>query len=155
MQQSNCSFALFNKILCSDFRIIDEGDGAVTPSYQISKMRINLYYNIFYVGLGTFLTQGLIPLGLMMYYNYYIYKSVKFASSLIQRHQCRKGTKKNQEKKKNQETDLAKVLVGIVITFICTHALRIFINFYEMIVITHVLECMFVKCITHNQLLLI
>ena len=33
----------------------------------------------------------------------------------------------------NQETDLARVLIGIVITFIFCHSLRIILNFIDMI----------------------
>ena len=41
----------------------------------------------------------------------------------------------------NKETDLARVLFGIVITFILCHALRILLSFQEAIVIKNVMAC--------------
>ena len=46
------------------------------------------------------------------------------------------------QKRSDQEHDLARVLLAIVLTFIICHALRIFLNFYEMIWIRDILDCM-------------
>ena len=43
--------------------------------------------------------------------------------------------------RRNQEKELAKVLIGIVILFICCHTLRVITDFYEMVNIKHILRC--------------
>ena len=40
-----------------------------------------------------------------------------------------------------QEKELAKVLIGIVATFVCCHATRIFFNLYEALVIKSFRDC--------------
>ena len=62
-----------------------------------------------------------------MYYNQTIYNQIKLVSNWSEE----SGTRNRRYK---QETHLARILIVIVITLICCHALRIFIEFYEMIV---------------------
>ena len=79
---------------------------------------------MFYKNVATLLVVGIIPLILLAYWNYNIYRYIKptphFLSQLS-------GQRINH----HQEQELARVLIGIVVTFICCHAVRIFVNFYD------------------------
>ena len=97
-------------------------------------MRSNHHYATYYSGLARLLVHGAIPFVLLAYYNNNIYKGLKLPSNLRQDHQPRPS-------RYNQETDLARVLIGIVITFISCNGLRILLDFQEMIVMDKAEEC--------------
>ena len=75
---------------------------------------------------------GIIPFALLAYYNYNIYKGIKLPPSL-DRQLSLDQPNQSGNCRSNQETDLARVLIGIVITFIFCHSLRIILNFMDMI----------------------
>ena len=97
-------------------------------------MRKHPYYSIFYINVARLLVQGIIPFGLLAYYNYNIYRQLKLVSNLSQDNRTRDSRYK-------QETDLARVLIVIVIAFVSCHALRIVLNFHEAVLVTNILEC--------------
>ena len=47
----------------------------------------------------------------------------------------------NAQTRSNQEKELARVLIGIVVIFICCHAPRIFFNIHESFVVKDILAC--------------
>ena len=71
---------------------------------------------------------------LLAYWNFNIYKQIKSVSSWAEQNASRPS-------RSHQENELAKVLIGIVITFVCCHALRILLNFHEAITIKDVMAC--------------
>ena len=97
-------------------------------------MRKNRYYRAYYLNLARFLVLGIIPLILLTCWNYNIYKHMQSSSNSIEQHSDR-------ESRNNQENELARVLMGIVILFVCCHALRIFFNFHESIMIKSIIWC--------------
>jgi hypothetical protein len=97
-------------------------------------MRMNPYYSIYYINPATFLVLGIIPLLLLAYWNFNIYKQIKSVSSWVEQNASRPS-------RSHQENELARVLIGIVITFVCCHALRILLNFHEAITIKDIMAC--------------
>ena len=104
------------------------------PFITTTPMRMNPYYSIYYINPATLVVLGIIPLALLAYWNYNIYKHIKSASNWLQQNSSRLS-------RNNQENELARVLIGIVITFVCCHAPRIFLNFHEAIMIKHITLC--------------
>ena len=138
---------------------------------------------MYYQNVAAFLVLGMIPLCLLIYWNYNIYIQMKKSTTsmlqcngssyhntrstngcdhneyeldLVLIQNQRKESKKDIESRKNndlkrvlsnapsrhnQEKELAKVLIGIVVTFVCCHATRIFFNLYEALVIKNFQEC--------------
>ena len=82
-------------------------------------------YEMLYKNVATLLVVGIIPLFLLAYWNYNIYRYMKPTPQILS--QCVVG----QRNSHHQEQELARVLIGIVVTFICCHAVRIFVNFYD------------------------
>ena len=105
------------------------------PSIRPTDMRMNPYYSIYYINPATFLVLGIFPLTLLAYWNFNIYKQIKSVSSWVHQN-ANQASSRNQ-----QENELARVLIGIVITFVCCHALRILLNFHEAITIKDTLAC--------------
>ena len=97
-------------------------------------MRMNPYYSIYYINPATLLVLGILPLTLLAYWNFNIYKQIKSVSSWAEQNASRPS-------RSHQENDLARVLIGIVITFVCCHALRILLNFHEAITIKNIMAC--------------
>ena len=153
---------------------------------MVTDFRQNPLYVMYYQNIAAFLVLGMIPLCLLIYWNYNIYVQMKKSTTnmlkcnissnqstiksrisndfhqneyeldviLLQKHQKDSKQsikiKKNNEltrvlsnapSRQNQEKELAKVLIGIVMTFICCHATRIFINLYEALAIKSIRDC--------------
>ena len=109
------------------------------PFLKTTDLRRNPYYSIYYINPATLLVTGIIPLALLTYWNYIIYKKIKLSSRWHQQHSRRSIRRTNGQK---QENEFAKVLIGIVITFICSHSLRVVLNFHEAIGTKNVLLCL-------------
>lgn len=101
---------------------------------RVNSLRRNPFYIIFYVNVAALVILGIVPLALLVYYNYNIYKELKSPPNVFQDNETTAI-------RCSQEKDLARVLIGIVIIFICCHVLRIFLNFYEMVVIKNAMRC--------------
>ena len=114
-------------------------DAILEPRLVPTDLRTNPYYTMYYRNLAWFLLLGIIPLILLAYWNYNIYKHMKSSSNLVE--QNSETTRLYTQSRNNQENELAKVLIGIVIMFVCCHALRFFINFYEAIIIKRLIWC--------------
>ena len=112
-----------------------ENEESMKPIISVTAMRTNPYYSIYYINLGRLLVLGIIPLGLLVFFNCDIYKRIKSRSTLTEEN-VSKGIKVK------QENELARVLFAIVILFILCHALRVVLNFYEMIWINKAISCM-------------
>lgn len=114
----------------------DSLQSMLEPSIRPTDMRMNPYYSIYYINPATFLVLGIFPLTLLAYWNFNIYKQIKSVSSWVHQNANQQPSSRNQ-----QENELARVLIGIVITFVCCHALRILLNFHEAITIKDTLAC--------------
>ena len=77
---------------------------------------------------------GIIPLSSLIYFNWKIYKGIKFPPTLLQQDDDRK-------RRREQDYDLAKVLIGIVVTFISCHTFRVVIEFHNIMVHGEAFEC--------------
>ena len=73
---------------------------------------------------------GVLPLFLLAYWNYNIYKYRKIPQVLT-------GKTESMINRNNQENEMAKVLIGIVVIFVCCHAIRIFLNAYNAFTLKH------------------
>ena len=71
---------------------------------------------------------------LLAYWNYNIYKYMKSTPDVLR--QC-----SNASARMGEEKELAKVLIGIVVTFVCCHMIRILLNFWDAMVWKEVLQC--------------
>ena len=111
-----------------DFREFGSNETHLFPHLQPTSLRKNTHYSIYYNTLARLLLLGIIPLTLLAYFNWKIYKGMKLPSFLSQQENVK-------EKRRHQESELANVLIGIVVVFILTHALRIFLSFYELSVV--------------------
>ena len=101
-------------------------------------MRRNPYYLIYYINPATLLVTGVIPLALLAYWNYIIYTKIKSSSKMFVQNSTRGNRPRNGQK---QETEFAKVFIGIVVTFVFSHSLRIVLNFQEAISTKGALLC--------------
>ena len=106
----------------------------VEPTLNVTKLRMNTNYNFYYENIARLMVLGIIPLFLLSYWNFNIYKHMKSAPNVL-------GHVINRQERINEEKDLSLVLIGIVFTFFFCHILRIFINFYDAVVWRSVLEC--------------
>ena len=88
-----------------------ENEENMKPIISVTAMRTNPYYSIYYINLGRLLVLGIIPLGLLVFFNCDIYKRIKSRSTLTEEN-VSKGIKVK------QENELARVLFAIVILFI-------------------------------------
>ena len=98
-------------------------------------MRTNPYYITYYITLTRLLFLGVFPFGLLMFFNYKIYCVIQLPSIVEALPELERSTRKN------QENDLAKVLIGIVFIFIVCHSLRVLTDVYEMINIGSIIAC--------------
>ena len=109
------------------------------PFLKPTDLRRNPYYSIYYINPATLTVTGIIPLGLLAYWNSIIYQKIKSSSRWHAQHSIRRSIRRTNGQR--QESEFAKVLIGIVITFICSHSLRVILNFHEAIGTKHTLEC--------------
>ena len=109
-------------------------EGILEPFITTTEIRRNHYYSIYYISLARFLVTGIIPLVLLAYWNYNIYKYMKSSSNCVEQNSSRPS-------RNSQENELARVLLGIVIMFVCCHTLKLFLNFYEAIMIENIRSC--------------
>ena len=112
----------------------------VKPVIRATDLRKNSLYLTYYINLATFVVIGLIPFSLISYYNYNVYKGMKLRLKIAEDRQ-RKISNISIREKSTHEHDSANVLGGIVLLFMICHSLRLLLNFYEMIFIKHVLDC--------------
>ena len=98
-------------------------------------MRKDPNYSIYYINLCRLIILGIIPFTLLTFYNCAIYKRICQTSKFVIEENISKRLRRN------QETDLAKVLFAIVALCIVCHTLRFFLNFYEMIWINDIISC--------------
>ena len=107
-------------------KITEYSENNPKPILKATSLRKNSDYATYYNNLARLLLLGIIPFGLLAYFNYRIYRGMKLPSFLSDQENIK-------EQRKMQESDLATVLIGIVVVFVLSHALRIFLNIYEMI----------------------
>ena len=94
------------------------------PKISIIDLSSSQVY-VIYVNIYNFLVIWIIPLTLLIYWNYNIYKHTKNTSGSLEE-------TLNQQTRRKQETELANVLIGIVIIFIFCHSPRLFIAVHEL-----------------------
>ena len=112
----------------------NSSDIFLEPMVRPTEMRMNPLYSIYYINPATLVVLGILPLILLAYWNFNIYKQIKSVSSWAEQNASRPS-------RSHQENELARVLIGIVITFVCCHALRILLNFHEAITIKDIMAC--------------
>ena len=83
--------------------------------------------------MATLIVLGILPLALISFFNYNVYKGMSLRTKLSEQ--------RTHKERSVQEHDLAKVLGGIVGVFMICHSLRLLLDFYEMILIKTVLDC--------------
>ena len=120
--------------------MIGESVGEIEPWFTPSAMRTNTQYITYYLNVAGLLVLGVIPFVLLAYYNYNIYKGLKVAPNLEQTSSVR-SRRQLRRRSLEQESDFARVLIAIVITFILCHSMRIILNLYEMIAAPMLSEC--------------
>ena len=98
-------------------------------------MRTNPYYITYYTTLTRLLFLGVFPFSLLLLFNYKIYYKIQLPSIVEALPELERSTRKN------QENDLAKVLIGIVFIFIVCHSLRVLTDIYEMLNISSIIAC--------------
>ena len=98
-------------------------------------MRTNPYYITYYTTLTRLLFLGVFPFSLLLFFNYKIYCKIQLPSIVEALPELERSTRKN------QENDLARVLIGIVFIFIVCHSLRVLTDIYEMINISSIIAC--------------
>ena len=85
---------------------------------------------MYYQNIGTLVVLGVLPLFLLAYWNYNIYKYRKIPHDLTEKTD-------SMIHRNNQENEMTKVLIGIVVIFVCCHATRIFLNAYMASTLKH------------------
>ena len=95
------------------------------PEISVTDLSKNQVY-VTYNNISRFLVILIIPLMLLIYWNYNIYKHTKNTSA------CLEETI-NEQTRRKQENELANVLIGIVIFFIFCHFPRLFISIHEIL----------------------
>ena len=136
--------------MCTDFFISSNANVSIEetlePFLKPTDLRRNPYYSIYYINPATLLVTGIIPLALLTYWNYFIYKKIKLSCRWNAQHSRRSIRRTNGQRlrpiKMSQENEFGKVLIGIVITFICSHSLRVVLNFHEAIGTKNTLLCL-------------
>ena len=108
------------------------------PFLKPTDLRRNPYYSIYYINPATLLVTGIIPLGLLTYWNTIIYEKIKSSSQWHEQHSRRSTRRINGQR---QENEFAKVLIGIVVIFILCNFLRVLLDFYEMVNIETIIAC--------------
>ena len=103
------------------------------PVIRATELRKSSVYSTYYINLATLIVNGVIPIVLLSFYNYNVYKGMRFRTKLSKH--------RSNKERHVQEHDSAKVLGGIVVVFMICHSLRLVLNFYEMILIKNVLDC--------------
>ena len=136
------SFDVFKVLFCIPCRLSMEknDEELMVPYITITELRRSPYYSTYYINLAALLVLGVIPVFLLTYFNCVIYFKIKPSPVLFQQNEI-SGSTSRISRYTNQEKDLAKVLIGIVIMFIVCHTLRLLINFYETIVIRDAIAC--------------
>ena len=104
------------------------------PKLQATALRSDPTYSFWYVNLATPLLLGAIPLGSLLFFNCAIYQKVKLPSEIFHHHHVSK-------RRLAQEISLAKILIGIVTTFILCHSVRLFLDIHEIFIIKEVAKC--------------
>lgn len=106
------------------------------PVIRATELRKNSLYLTYYINFATLIVIGVIPLTFISFYNYKVYKAMRLRVKIAE-HQRKISNKERSV----HEHDAIKVLVGIVVVFMICHSLRLLLNFYEMILIKNVLDC--------------
>ena len=86
------------------------------------------------MNLSNLIVQGFMPLILLAVWNCGIHRSMKRSTERLKENLDTSGRIKS-------EDDLARVLTGIVLTFLICHTFRITLDFHEALLIKYVLKC--------------
>ena len=92
------------------------------------------YYKILYVGLEQLVVLGAAPLALLVYYNFSIHAAFTLPQN-IEIQAAEEIVRNSREKK------LSKVLITIVIVFLCCHSTRIFWYIYYSVSYENIVNC--------------
>ena len=112
-----------------------EVDKNYEPFIEITSLRKNRAYSFYYVNLATLIVQGIVPLVLLAYWNYSIYRNIRSSTKQLHNHV-------NLYNREKLEHSLSRVLIGIVFAFLICHSLRIFLDFHEAVQLKHVQACL-------------
>ena len=105
----------------------------ISTKLILSTFRMDYYYVLLYMNIVNIIVTGIIPLIMLAYLNFRIYKSMR---TFMHRHHTLRGQRKQTDKQtaevKNQRTQTI-ILFVIVIIFVLCHFLRIILNVEELI----------------------
>jgi len=121
--------------------------------FEISELRDNPNYIHYYVNWTRLLTTGLIPMVMLIYFNFGIFRGIQMTHERT----------KKQNKGRASEMNLAAILMCIVFLFFVCHFPRILLNVHEVFMVWDMLACgdaftppVWFQCfISFNHLLLI
>ena len=124
------AFHLFINMLFLSRNLSVNEKVTLEPFQSPTEMRKNPYYSIYYINPATLLVTGVVPLTLLAYWNYTIYKNIKSSSTMFVQNSTRSVRQRNGQR---QENEFAKAFIGIVVAFVFSHSLRVVLNFQEAI----------------------
>ena len=101
---------------------------------DVTATRRHHHYSFYYMGLARLFVLGIIPLSSLMYFNLKIYNGVRCSSNLSEL-----DDERNQ--RNQRENDMAKVLIGIVVTFIICNLFRVVTELDNMIMAKKAAAC--------------
>ena len=100
------------------------------PIVNLTPMSSSYAYVMYYRNIATLIVLGILPLILLSYWNLNIYKGITHSLNLT-------GKTQNIQNRDNQEKEMARVLIGIVVMFILCHTLRIYLDIYDATTLKH------------------
>ncbi|XP_023336275.1 FMRFamide receptor [Eurytemora carolleeae] len=93
------------------------------PTLCPTKMRNDPMYIRYYILLANFFMMGLLPFIILAVTNFLLYKTVTSSSTLASRATARQ----------KRDQSIAKMLVFIVVVFVCCNVVRMVLNLYEVL----------------------
>eukprot|EP00093_Oithona_nana_P009090 09090.XXX_64533_60387_1 [CDS] Oithona nana genome sequencing. len=107
---------------------------------EVTDLRKNPYYTIYYTNWTRFFIMGIIPTVLLIYFNYKIYKDVKHRNRR-QLSMSRTSATATQQARRKQEDNLAVVFMGIVLIFLVCNFPRNMLSLFESLWIRRSMAC--------------
>ena len=110
-----------------------------TLRIDITDLRENPYYSVYYSSLGRGFILSFLPSVMLFVLNYRIYRMMKSQPNIVDQQSIR--GKEYQIRRRKQENNLAVLMIVISVVFVACHLPRNYLNFYEISVIHRNDEC--------------
>lgn len=141
--------------------IFDPRTNETVPALKVSDLRINVHYVTYYNHYFRLLFLGIIPFGLLVFFNTKIYQDIqvrrkrrcprppssnsnsgdKDQPATSKRDACQVQRRNVNANRRRYEDNLAVIFMGIVIFFLVSHFPRIFLGLHEVFVSTQARLC--------------